>query len=249
MPASQRRVLADALRQYPTPDARARHAAQTAHSSAEYQAGVASLLQAWTAAPGLGISSGTTGAAIGMALECAACAASQSAVGVEPVWTGPATDVVPTRQTLGVLFGLIDEAASSVTLMTYAAYRIADFVPRLNRAAERGVDLRLILESSTDSAGRLTLDAARAFSDLTATATIYGWPVANREHGAVMHAKTAVIDRRTAFVTSANLTESAVSRNIELGVVVRGGTLALRLAAHIDKMIDDGILRIARRSP
>jgi phosphatidylserine/phosphatidylglycerophosphate/cardiolipin synthase-like enzyme len=49
-----------------------------------------------------------------------------------------------------------------------------------------------------------------------------------------MHAKTAVADSCVAFLTSANLTEAAFERNMELGVLIHGG----RLPAAIDRLID-----------
>ncbi|WP_425454039.1 phospholipase D-like domain-containing protein [Nocardioides immobilis] len=38
-----------------------------------------------------------------------------------------------------------------------------------------------------------------------------------------MHAKVLVVDRRTALVGSANLTGHALERNLECGLLVRGG--------------------------
>ena len=40
-----------------------------------------------------------------------------------------------------------------------------------------------------------------------------------------MHVKAAVADSRIAFLSSANLTEAALERNMELGVLIRGGHL------------------------
>ena len=42
----------------------------------------------------------------------------------------------------------------------------------------------------------------------------------------MLHAKAVVVDDRAAFVTSANLTEAALDRNIEVGVLSRERTLA-----------------------
>ena len=56
-----------------------------------------------------------------------------------------------------------------------------------------------------------------------------------------MHAKVVVADRRAALVTSANLTEHAHERNIEVGLLVRGGTVPASLCKTIDRMIDQGL--------
>ena len=42
----------------------------------------------------------------------------------------------------------------------------------------------------------------------------------------VLHAKAVVVDDEAVFVTSANLTEAALDRNIEIGLFVRDRTLA-----------------------
>jgi phosphatidylserine/phosphatidylglycerophosphate/cardiolipin synthase-like enzyme len=49
-----------------------------------------------------------------------------------------------------------------------------------------------------------------------------------------MHVKAAVADSRIAFLSSANLTEAALERNMELGILLRGG----HLPAAIDRLID-----------
>ncbi len=54
----------------------------------------------------------------------------------------------------------------------------------------------------------------------------------------VPHAKALVVDDETAFVTSANLTEAAFDRNLELGVLSRDRTLAAGLARHFRILID-----------
>jgi phosphatidylserine/phosphatidylglycerophosphate/cardiolipin synthase-like enzyme len=45
------------------------------------------------------------------------------------------------------------------------------------------------------------------------------------------------------FVTSANFTEAALDRNIEVGLLVRDRALALTLSSHFRTLIDRGALR------
>jgi phosphatidylserine/phosphatidylglycerophosphate/cardiolipin synthase-like enzyme len=53
---------------------------------------------------------------------------------------------------------------------------------------------------------------------------LWHWPTARRtDPGAKMHAKLAVADRAPGSITSANLTQSGVGKNIEAGLLVRGG--------------------------
>jgi phosphatidylserine/phosphatidylglycerophosphate/cardiolipin synthase-like enzyme len=59
------------------------------------------------------------------------------------------------------------------------------------------------------------------------------------------HAKCVVVDGRTAFVTSANFTEAAQERNIEVGILVRSQIVAERLIAFFDALIAYGAAKRA----
>jgi len=62
---------------------------------------------------------------------------------------------------------------------------------------------------------------------------------------AVLHAKCVVIDGRTAFVSSANFTEAAQERNIEVGVLVRSEIVAERLMNFFAALISTGAVKRA----
>jgi phosphatidylserine/phosphatidylglycerophosphate/cardiolipin synthase-like enzyme len=61
------------------------------------------------------------------------------------------------------------------------------------------------------------------------------------EMGVDREARIALI-RAGVFVTSANLTEAALDRNIEVGLLVRDRALALSLSAHFRGLIDRKLL-------
>src|SRR5262249_35442756 len=155
---------------------------------------------------------------------------------LDVVWTGPATAEVPVRLTREVLLELIAGAARSLIVVSFAAYKVPDIVRALDEAAGRGVNVRLVLEASVASGGRVTFDAAGRFRDLVGRVRFYEWPAAQRmlESGppASMHAKAVIADEQTVLVTSANLTGSAIEANMELGLLVRGGQVPQRLARH-----------------
>ena len=58
----------------------------------------------------------------------------------------------------------------------------------------------------------------------------------------VLHAKAVVVDNEAVFVTSANLTEAALDRNIEMGLLVRDRALAASVATHFHTLIERGLL-------
>ena len=57
-----------------------------------------------------------------------------------------------------------------------------------------------------------------------------------------LHAKCIVVDRRVALVTSANFTEAAQERNIEVGVLIRSRAFAEQLAEHFEVLAAQGAL-------
>jgi phosphatidylserine/phosphatidylglycerophosphate/cardiolipin synthase-like enzyme len=67
-----------------------------------------------------------------------------------------------------------------------------------------------------------------------------GWEAGKRSS---LHAKCVVVDRRVALVTSANFTEAAQTRNIEVGALIRSARFADQLAGHFETLADAGVLR------
>jgi phosphatidylserine/phosphatidylglycerophosphate/cardiolipin synthase-like enzyme len=61
---------------------------------------------------------------------------------------------------------------------------------------------------------------------------------------AVLHAKAVVVDDKTLFITSANLTEAASARNIEMGILPRDRSMALTVVSYFQRMIDGEHLRL-----
>jgi phosphatidylserine/phosphatidylglycerophosphate/cardiolipin synthase-like enzyme len=58
----------------------------------------------------------------------------------------------------------------------------------------------------------------------------------------VLHAKAVVADDEAVFLTSANLTEAALDRNIEMGLLVRDRALAATVLRHFQTLIDRRLL-------
>ena len=58
----------------------------------------------------------------------------------------------------------------------------------------------------------------------------------------ILHVKCAVADGRCLFLSSANLTEYAFTRNMELGLLITGGELPGQVEAHFDRLVATGTL-------
>ncbi|MCX6345652.1 MAG: DISARM system phospholipase D-like protein DrmC [Armatimonadetes bacterium] len=171
---------------------------------------------------------------------------------LELVWTGPTTLQSNLRRTDQVLLNLIDDAQESLIIITFAAYKIPDVSAGLVRAAERGVHIVLILESAEVSIGKVAHEALAALGGAVAQLSeVYVWPIARRPkdkngHHGSLHVKCAIADESITLISSANLTEYALNLNMELGTMIRGGSLPRQAAAHIRSLIENGtLMRIA----
>jgi phosphatidylserine/phosphatidylglycerophosphate/cardiolipin synthase-like enzyme len=132
--------------------------------------------------------------------------------------------------------------------ISYAVYKIPQIREALVVAARRSVMLRIILENPDRQAGQNTYNTLRALGeDVAAVSKVYVWPqekrVPNPEgHMGILHAKCAVADSRYLFVSSANLTEYAFTVNMELGLLISGGSVPGQVEAHFERLIATGIL-------
>ena len=57
-----------------------------------------------------------------------------------------------------------------------------------------------------------------------------------------LHAKCVVVDGEQAFISSANFTEAAHERNIEVGVLLHSRSSAMRLVGFFEHLISSGHL-------
>ncbi len=170
---------------------------------------------------------------------------------LELVWSGPETPAVKPRQSYGALIEVIDASRQTLTLASFAAYHIEAVHAAILRAVERGVAVRLVLESSTASAGKINYEPLAALGFNAADGiSAYVWPLAKRptntagQHGS-LHMKCAVADASLVLITSANLTDYALDLNMELGIIIRSNLIGAEVTALFAWLIDHGILEEA----
>jgi phosphatidylserine/phosphatidylglycerophosphate/cardiolipin synthase-like enzyme len=179
----------------------------------------------------------TEGASIALALESALSARHVAAAEtVDVVITGPDSPAAPVRLTSQVVQQMIASARQRVTIVSYAAYQIPSIIAALDGAAARGVRIDLILESPEHLRGG---GGAEAYAKYRT----FEWPSDSRHPpDAKLHAKAVIVDSRDVLLTSANMTNAAYDKNIELGLLCRGGTTAQRIQRHFDSLIARGVL-------
>lgn len=180
-----------------------------------------------------------------------ALAAKHAAPTTELVWTGPSTPVVPVRRTEQVLCELIRCAERRLTMTSFGIFQVRRLVEDLEHALARGVTLRIVLgDREAHSDQEIDRQRHQLGRAVAARATLLQWPSERRSrdeqgHAGLMHVKAAVADSRIAFLTSANLTEAALERNMELGVRIRGGGLPASIDRLIDALVESGELKLA----
>jgi phosphatidylserine/phosphatidylglycerophosphate/cardiolipin synthase-like enzyme len=167
---------------------------------------------------------------------------------VELLWSGPSpANEIPARRIDQSIYDLIASAKNEILLVTFAAAKIQRLVGSLIAAVERGVVVRLLLEFEQESEGQLSFDALKAFPvDLVRQVEVYCWPLEKRERNQAgrpgkLHAKLAIIDDQV-IVSSANLTDDAFNRNLELGVMLQSKTLQLRVKQYVEGLMTDGTI-------
>ena len=192
--------------------------------------------------------------ALGLALlqSLHAATANCSGTDVSLIWTGPSTEAVPVRRTEQALCELIESAQKELWVVSFVVYKAAGVLSALKRAAERDVEIKLVLETEQESGGKLSFDSVEDLRRDLPAAELLVWPLPQRErdkhgHHGTLHAKCAVADRGRALIGSANLTEHALSLNMELGVILDGGEAPRRFPEHFEELVRRGVLVEAGR--
>jgi phosphatidylserine/phosphatidylglycerophosphate/cardiolipin synthase-like enzyme len=199
---------------------------------------------------GLGIS-GPAAAAWIRALEEAALRKPRP----DLVWSGPEIPGVHARDTRRVYEELFGSAKSSVWVSTYAYFDGPRAFEVLARRMDENPDLRatLLLNIQRQRGDTSTVtNCVRRFTDRfwqtdwpgSSQPSVYYDPRSLEPEGpgGVLHAKAVVTDEEAVFVTSANLTEAALDRNFELGLLVRDRALAASVSSYFRGLIDRGLL-------
>ncbi len=168
---------------------------------------------------------------------------------IELLWSGPSpANQIPVRRIDQALYDLIANAKREILMVTFAAAKIERLTGELWKATKAGVKVRLILEFEESSEGQLSFDALKAFpTPLIRASEIYYWPVEKRERNQAgrpgkLHAKVAIIDD-IVLVSSANLTDDAFNRNLELGVMANSSEFLSFAKRYFGSLIAEGTLR------
>ena len=173
------------------------------------------------------------------------------------VWSGPEVAGLHARDTRRVYEELLGSAARSAWVTTYAFFDGPRAFEVLARRMDEtpGLSVTLLLNVQRKKGDMTDADyLVRRFADRfwtdewpgsDPTARLLRPTFASDPNGGagVLHAKAVVVDDEAVFVTSANLTEAALDRNIEIGLLVRDRTLAATMTRHFTTLIEQSLLQ------
>jgi phosphatidylserine/phosphatidylglycerophosphate/cardiolipin synthase-like enzyme len=177
---------------------------------------------------------------------------------IDLVTTGPEAAGVTNRDTSVVVRDLFAHAQTSVLIAGYAVYQGQRVFQALADRMHECPELRV----------RLFLDIQRGHTDTTTASdlvrrfaerfTAHQWPkgfprpalfydprslAISADKRTSLHAKCVVVDTQEVFVSSANFTEAAQERNIEVGLLIHSRTLAERVVRHFEALLAEGVLK------
>jgi len=174
---------------------------------------------------------------------------------VDLVWSGPEVPGLHARDTRRVYEELLGSAHRSIWACSYAYFdgpRAFEVLARRMEALS-GLSVSLFLNIQRKRGDVTKADGlVRRFADRFWSTD---WPGSSRPRvyydprslepegpSGVLHAKVVVTDEEAVFVTSANLTEAAFDRNIELGLLTRDRALAMSVIAHFRGLVERGLV-------
>ncbi len=162
-------------------------------------------------------------------------------------WTGPTPPLSNLRRTEQSLLQVITSARRELWVVSFAAYRVRSICEALVEAGRR-CTFRLVLESESESDGRLTSGGLDDMPpEVRQHCQLFVSPREKRvtdERGrfGLLHAKCEVADSELLFTGSANLTESAFELNMEVGALIRGREAATVFREQLEWLRNGGQL-------
>jgi phosphatidylserine/phosphatidylglycerophosphate/cardiolipin synthase-like enzyme len=176
---------------------------------------------------------------------------------IDLVTTGPETANATNRDTSVVVRELFTHAERSVLVAGYAVYQgqhvFAALADRMQAVPQMNVRMFLDVQrgpGDTSTAAEIVRRFAHRFQTQQ-------WPLDRplpqvfydprslgmaADKRACLHAKCIAVDGKSVFISSANFTEAAQERNIEIGLLVNSQSLAEQVVRHFDSLLSAGLV-------
>jgi len=179
-------------------------------------------------------------AAVGLALLAVAAGRAQAKGPAASAYFPCKVTPLVNREFFPALVAAVDEARGEILISVFSfkagvhkRSRPDILVEHLARAVERGVDVRVVLEDSSDPGSNVARQNAKTKNILEKR----GVKVYMDEPARTTHTKLVVVDQKLVFVGSHNFTPSAFNHNNEITMMIEKSGLAKEVRAYILKLI------------
>ena len=179
-------------------------------------------------------------AAVGLALLAVAAGRAQAKGPAASAYFPCKVTPLVNREFFPALVAAVDEARGEILISVFSfkagvhkRSRPDILVEHLARAVERGVDVRVVLEDSSDPGSSVAGQNAKTKIILEKR----GVKVYMDEPARTTHTKLVVVDQRLVFVGSHNFTSSAFGHNNEITMMIEQSGLAEEVRAYILRLI------------
>ena len=142
-----------------------------------------------------------------------ASAAKQATSEMEVVWSGPLPNDAMGRTTWAVLSEVVQNAHEYIYAATYSAGHNAPAIQALRSAIERGIQVTCMVDVHHRP------EAIEILKAELLGARLLGLVKPGNEFAPMMHAKFIVVDGHSTFLTSANFSNIAVDKSLEVGLL------------------------------
>lgn len=173
---------------------------------------------------------------IGIALIAMSRAAKHATSEIEVVWSGPAPKEALGRTTWAVLGEVVEDSHEYIYAATYSAGSGAPAIKALRGAIDRGVNVTCMVDAHERP------EAVAILRKELKGARLLGIFKESEKAPPLMHAKFIVVDGHSTFLTSANFSNLAVDRSMEVGLLVRNSFVAHQFKRRIEDLVDDGLV-------
>lgn len=230
-----------------TPDCTAVTYANIARGNAQVESAIGGLLKVWR-----DTYSAASPQIVSLVLKACGAAVQRERLSIprlEVVWTGPRTEGSFVRATKEVVRELINGANNDLLIVGFWFIAkdntdgpMSEIVDCIFRAIGRGVKVTMILDERKRKDGRDNKTILLSvWPDPGNPPRLLTWKLPGDDPHLKLHAKVLVADQKDALITSANLTDYAMSKNIEMGVHVTGESAAA-IARHFLLLEEDETL-------
>lgn len=173
---------------------------------------------------------------VGVALLAMSSAAKTATSEIEVVWSGPTPHGALGRTTWAVLDEVVQNAHEFIYAATYSAGNGAPAIRALRGALDRGVSVTCMVDVHNRP------EAVAILKNELPGARLLGLSAHENMGAPLMHAKFIVVDGHSTFLSSANFSNLAVDKSLEVGLLVHNSFVAHQFRLRIEEMLLDGLL-------